>query len=519
MYLKRRAVSTALILLVVMLALWTLGRIWMNRTGAPTTAVPSSLIQLGAYSPDMSLRAAFESLPPAGGARTGLTLLSGNTDAWAARWQMLANARESIDVSYFIVREDLFGAAFLGHLLHKAKQGVKIRLMFDSQGTLMSFVSPRGSDWLDTLANTEHVQLKLFRPLLSRYIEALMTANPVAAVASEHDKILVGDHRVGMIGGRNISAEYFADPKDLPTAFEDVDVILHGESVARGLTAAFEAQFSSDGARPVKPERLDLASYEEELLLAYRAMDAWLRGTALDVNTAARIKALHLGWLDDLEKYPLLRGTARRSFRPEVRAEARLLDSQTRLEPHADLIAQGFLRLAQSTRNRILVQSPYLVLSQEAVDVLAAIGRRGVAIDILTNSPISSDNSMSQAFFLEQWPELLARVPGLRIFVAGQPNTVHTKLAVFDENVTLVGTYNLDPVSMAVNSEIMAAVWSHAFARRAADLRIQDRAERRRQRGFRSRRQADRRLRPKRSRTARRMAQDSDLLDAAARGR
>ncbi|MBI3899144.1 MAG: phospholipase D family protein [Gammaproteobacteria bacterium] len=80
------------------------------------------------------------------------------------------------------------------------------------------------------------------------------------------------------------------------------------------------------------------------------------------------------------------------------------------------------------------------------------------------NSPISSDNALSQAFFMEQWPELLANVPGLRIFVSGKPHTVHSKLTVFDDQVALVGTYNLDPISMAINSEIMAAVWSRRFA-------------------------------------------------------
>lgn len=91
--------------------------------------------------------------------------------------------------------------------------------------------------------------------------------------------------------------------------------------------------------------------------------------------------------------------------------------------------------------------------------LLEEAARCGVAITIVTNSPVSSDNALSQAFFLEQWPELLARMPTMRLFVAGRAN-LHTKAVTFDGQIGMVGTCNLDPLSMAFNSEVMAAMWS-----------------------------------------------------------
>jgi cardiolipin synthase C len=465
----KRAAWIGLLLIAGLAMTWAVTRVIVEPEPRLEVATNTALTEFGPYRAGMNLRQAFESLPPVGGEHTGLSLLAENTQAWAARWRMLAAARERIDVSYFILREDVFGAAFLGHLLEKARRGVHIRLLLDSQGTVMSFTSPRGNDWLDTMANSRRVEVKLFRPLLNRYLEALATVNPVAAMASEHDKILVCDRAVGMIGGRNISTEYFAHPADFKEAFEDSDVVLEGARAARGLGMAFETQYQSQGAHPIEPERLDLASYKEELLLAYRAMDAWLKNRPLDRRSVRRIARLGLSWSADLEKLPRLRGAWQRAAPPEVEAETRLLDSNTRVDAHADVISQGLLRLVQGAREHILVQSPYLVLSEEAVQVLTAAGRRGVKITLYTNSPISSDNALSQAFFLEQWPELLARVPGLRIFVTGGRRTLHSKLMVFDDEVALVGTYNLDPMSMAINSEIMVATWSHRFARRVGD--------------------------------------------------
>jgi phosphatidylserine/phosphatidylglycerophosphate/cardiolipin synthase-like enzyme len=80
---------------------------------------------------------------------------------------------------------------------------------------------------------------------------------------------------------------------------------------------------------------------------------------------------------------------------------------------------------------------------------------------------------MSQGVFLEQWPELLARVPTMRIFVRGDRQNLHGKLAVFDRQLVLVGTYNLDPMSMVLNSELVAAAWSEPFAKEILKSREQ----------------------------------------------
>lgn len=464
---SRRKTITGLLLLLGVLLAWASCRQPPDPAASRGAPSPAELARFGAYHKDMSLRDAYESLPPGGGERVGLRLIVPNMEAWSARWRLLEQARETLDISYFIVREDFFGAAFLGHLLQKASQGVQIRLLLDAQGSSMAGLSPRGNDYLDALANTGNVTIKLYRPLTNRYLEALFTLNPVAAVASEHDKIVVVDGRRGMIGGRNISAEYFAHPDDMKDAFEDTDLILSGRSIARALTLAFEAQYESAGARELPAERLDLADFADELTLAYRAMDAWIKGRPL-AELAQAIEERKLTWVEEMQRYARLGRSYAPEEPPDTMAETRVLDSRTRLEARTDVIGEGLSRLVQSARKQILVQSPYLVLSETAVATLEAAGHRGVRVTIITNSPISSDNAMSQAFFLEQWPELLARVPGLRIFVAGRTHNIHSKVAVFDDQVALVGTYNLDPVSMAVNSEIMAAVWSREFAQVAA---------------------------------------------------
>jgi phosphatidylserine/phosphatidylglycerophosphate/cardiolipin synthase-like enzyme len=380
------------------------------------------------------------------------------------RWRMLAAAEHTIDVNYFILHQDVFGVSLLGHLLEKARHGVRIRVVLDGLGTNLSR-SLRGEDYLDELA-AAGVRVKIYRPLWTRYVRALFTFSPTATVASNHDKILAVDGDHSLIGGRNIGTEYFASPRSDEEVFADVDLRIDSAPLGAGLTALFAAQY--DAAWETGGERWNVRSRAAELHLAYEAMDRWLRGVPPDAAFREAMRASDVDWQAEIERLPDLRGALLTPRPRPFTAETRVIDSRTRSVPTTDPITQAIAQLVRSARRSIVVQSPYLVLSEEGIDLLADADRRGVAVTVLTNSPVSSDNAVSQAFFLEQWPEILARVPHLRLFVAGKRTNLHAKTATFDDRVALVGTYNLEPSSMALNSEVVAAVWSRRFAREVA---------------------------------------------------
>ncbi len=395
--------------------------------------------------------------------KTSIRRLDDNSAAWVERWRLLAEARERLDISYFVLKQDVFGAAFLGHLVKKAKAGLEIRVLLDAMGTKMSRTF-RGNDYLDTLVNTEKIVVRMYRPLLFRFLDAFLTLNPAVIFVSYHDKILLADGTKGLIGGRNISREYFTPPQDDPLAFRDIDIFLSGPRIGAALTSAFEAEFLDGESYSVSKDEIDLKDSTDDLLLAFQVMDAWLRGEPIPPGIAQQIQERNLPWLKQLEKMPHLRGTLDRSEPERISSEVRLVDSRCRLLEPDDFITRSLIRLARSAREEIFIQSPYLVLPQEAADILAEVAARGVKITILTNSPLSSDNPMSQGVFMAQWPYLLARVPDLRIYVAGDRHNLHGKMAVFDNRLALIGTYNLDPLSMALNSELVAAAWSPALA-------------------------------------------------------
>jgi cardiolipin synthase C len=449
-----------LIVLVTLAVLWIAGNLLLevqlpDRSGRHVESLQSSPANL-------TLREVFESLPAEGGEDSRIRLLADNTAAWTERWRLLAGAREHLDISYFILKRDVFGVAFLGHLLHKAREGVSINILLDAIGTKLSREID-GNDYLDTLVNTKSVTVKMYRPLFFRYLDAFLTLNPAVIAASEHDKILVADGTLGLIGGRNIAVEYFSDPEDDPKAYRDTDILLEGPRIGVALKSAFEAEFESGEAHDVNRESVDMKDSGEELLLAYDAMDAWLRGKPVPEETASAIREKGLPWLEELNGLPRLKGALLASRSEPIVSQVRLLDSRTRLLETDDPISQGMISLAKTAQKEIFIQSPYVVLSKEIVELLERAAARGVSISVLTNSPVSSDNAISQAFFLEQWPEVMARVPTLRLYVAGDTHNLHSKLGAIDNQIGLVGTYNLDPASMAILSELIAVIWSVPF--------------------------------------------------------
>ncbi|SCZ66676.1 phospholipase D-like domain-containing protein [Thiohalomonas denitrificans] len=459
----KRLLRTISMMAAVLALLWGAGNLLLE------VQLPTAPEGRGAFpdpmDPEMNLSDVFLALPAANGSeQSRVALLDDNATAWLTRWRLLAEARQSIDVSYFILKQDVFGAALLGHLIKKAREGVRIRVLLDAMGTEMSR-DRRGNGYLGVLVRTPGVQVRVYRPLKYRYLDAFLTLNPAAVIASDHDKILVVDGRRALTGGRNISREYFSPPADDPTAFHDTDVLLAGRQIAAAMTTAFEAQFTSGEAKPMQSGALHLDGSEDDLLEAYQLMDEWLRGLGLPDRTAD----IEQTWAHQLQGMPGLHGILDSESPGYESTRVRLLNSRTRLINPNDAITRSLIRLIRSAREEIFIQSPYLVLLKDAAELLEEAAERGVRITILTNGPAARDRAIGQAFFFDQWPRLLQRIPSLQLYVGGDRHNLHSKIAVVDRRVSLVGTYNFDPLSMLVNSELVIVADSEALAERVLE--------------------------------------------------
>ena len=147
------------------------------------------------------------------------------------------------------------------------------------------------------------------------------------------------------------------------------------------------------------------------------------------------------------------------------------------------LTTRALAALVEGARSEVLIQSPYLVLSDPALELLGRLRARGVEVRISTNSLASTDNLPAFSGYRNQ-REALLRL-GLKIheyrpdpavqrevmqryerLKAEAPVFVlHAKTLVVDRRAVFVGTYNLDPRSENLNTEVGVVIHDAGQAR------------------------------------------------------
>lgn len=438
-----------------------------------------------------SLADLFESLPLPGGPAE-VQLLLDNVASWKHRWDMLQRAEERLDVGFFIIDDSVLGLAFLGQLVARAQEGLRIRLLVDSRGVATSARYILGSTLAEVQASGP-VEIRVTGAFVPRALEALSSREVQPLLASNHDKVMIADGETAILGGRNIGVQYYVEPEDLPTVFSDVDIQVRGPEVVAGVQAAFEREWNR--AEPVTAGVWPLdVEQPQPLMLVARGMDAWMHapplgrtasgalrrdrsaryrwtsrllGYALEgayIEPISTVRREVTGALRELSGYPSLRGAAQ-SVRPVFVVDARVIDSRTRAEQSAtDVTTETLVLMALAAEREIIVLNPYVMLTESALEVVDELCARGVEITAFTNSPASSDSLITQALFLRMWPEILARCDTARIFVLAGRRPLHGKVAVIDEEVTLLGSYNVDYLSAYVNGELGLAMRSRELA-------------------------------------------------------
>ena len=485
----------------------------------PATHVATSA-DLGTRTPT-TVGVAFDNLKAPGGPAKA-RMLSDGLDAWNARMDLVENAKTSIDASYFIMEKDPYGFAFLGGLLKKQLEGVPVRVSTDAMADTFGkhgFKAPfKGKDYLQELVN-HGAEAYIYHPVSERPLDLLK--GDYSVLASNHDKILVVDGQRGITGGRNIAQDYFANPKDHKGAWRDMDVALDGKEAAGGLKAAFDAELANGGAsNAVHKDRLGNWDKKDiQLLGSYELMQAWLKAPPFTEAEKAALRAdpsKKDGMANELMKTALAQvqkdlpeGLRREPSKKDLEflkeqatqlvghletrgsrakydagtgstrdTEAKIIDQTSAAAgQRVNGMAPALMQLVEGASKRIVIENPYVVLTKDMMTALEKASARGVQIDIITNSPLSTDSDVTQAFFLEDWPMILERCPTARVFVATGDRKFHTKSAVIDDDKSVVSTYNLDLLSGFVNGEVGAVVKSKELAADLLGAFDQDKAD------------------------------------------
>jgi cardiolipin synthase C len=463
-----RALSSLLAVAAFVLA--ATGCASIDLAAVPRT--PSAAIEPG---PGTRLHAAFAPHLAAQPGLSGFLPLERGLDAFIARAALAEAAERTLDLQYYIVHGDTSGLLLLGRVFVAAERGVRVRLLID--------------DW--TLADADaalaqldahpSIEVRVFNPTANRSYWTLRRWFEVLGDFSRinrrmHNKAWIADNAAAIVGGRNLGDEYFEAREDLD--YHDLDLLAAGPIVAEA-SASFDRYWNSEFAVPLEAFRI-VAGGE-----AQRAeLREWF--TAHEARAAATPYAKALASAPLRERV----GSGQVDWR---RGEARLLaddpeklrrdqdDPALRAQDRGLLLAGQLGALAPRPVRELRVVAPYFVPGDEGVAAFGALVREGVSVRVLTNSLTSNDVLPAQAGYSKYRRALLeAGVtlyelkptgPGrdgkvrIRDSLGGSSRAaLHEKSMVIDDATVFVGSLNLDPRSVKVNTEVGALVRSKALA-------------------------------------------------------
>lgn len=409
------------------------------------------------------------------GTDSAFRLIGAGAEAFLVRMEMINAAERSIDLQYYIFHGDETGRLLTAAVLHAADRGVRVRILIDDAET-----AP-GDEQITALAEHRSIELRIFNPFAyrghSEFRRGLeFTFDAPRLNYRMHNKLLVVDNALALVGGRNIGDQYFQmDPE---SQFADDDVFAAGPVVEQ-LSATFDQYWNSVMSIPVQA-LADGKALHPSVLDEHRE--------ALD-QESREAKAANLDYMKRVSEGEPFNGLLSGRL-PLVWAHAQVLcDSPDKRKIETgtmvgNLMHREVVEAMKQVRSELLMVSPFLIPGDGGMRLFTELRGRNVQIKALTNSLESSIELIAHAGYthyrvplLEQGVELYEirsllgnpRGSGETRTMAQYGNfALHAKLFVFDRQRVFVGSMNFDQRSMHLNTEIGLLIDSPAMAEQVA---------------------------------------------------
>jgi putative cardiolipin synthase len=350
-----------------------------------------------------------------------IALVDNGADSLALRLRSIEKATESIDLEFFIYELDESSRLTTQAIIAKAKQGVKVRVLVDFSLAVFKL-------------RPAYAKVMKAAGIEVKYYNTAGLARFFSIHHRTHRKILLIDGKEATIGGRNIADDYF----DLGAHYNflDSDVIVEGPAVV-AMRETFDLYWNSPWAVLPEEDTTDIAETDISV------------PTAKDIETLALITSLETKEIKS------------------VCSDVRFITDYPGSGVNMRRVFPAITELLAFAKKEVLAESPYLVLREDGQVVVKELTKRGVALKILTNSLRSTDAYYTVAPLIGNLSQI--KTPGFKLYAYGgyplddygrfPPRSerwgVHSKRAVIDDETVLIGTYNIDPRSANLNSELM----------------------------------------------------------------
>jgi putative cardiolipin synthase len=401
---------------------------------------------------------------------SSLMLIPRNSEALNWRLALIDSAQQCIDLQVFIWSNDESGRLLLSRIIAAAERGVKVRLLVDDL--------PK--DWTDReialVARIPNIELRRFNPgrvrkgILRRTLQ--MSTQFTTLNRRMHNKQMLVDGCWGIVGGRNIGNPYFG----LSTKYnnQDLDLLLTGP-IIEDLAIDFDEYWNAWAAYPgeamykvVSPKKKEKiwADFEEQVEMDQKL----LKQTSIAWEP--------IDWSETFSSLPnsMVKGVAEsRSDSPKVRGGDR-----------GERLIEQLVEVSLNSNDQVSVITPYMIPPKEFLnEVVKVINEDKRVIRFLVPSMESNNHTMAHSHYKKYRKQLL-KAGALLYEFKGEPSaelralsdtppiradyiSLHSKAFVVDKRWVLLGSLNVDPRSIHINTEHMLIIDSPTLATQLLD--------------------------------------------------
>ena len=391
---------------------------------------------------------------------SGFRIIPVGIDGFLTRMQMINAAERTLDLQYFIFRGDETGQQLTRAVLRAADRGVRVRVLVDDGETV------GGDEQISTLAAHPSVEIRIFNPFAYRGANMGLRSLEFLFNFSRldyrmHNKLLVVDNAIALMGGRNIGDQYFQIDPESQVADDDV---FSAGPITQQLSMTFDEFWNnalSIPAQALSPEKSNRAALKEQReVLKEQHHELKFDGTPYVklVASGEPFNGMISGRL------------------PLIWAHAQLISDspdKKKVENGAmigRLMHRAVANATTDVKSEFLMITPYLIPGKEGMQMFKNLRQRNVRVRILTSSLESSTVLLAQSGYMSYRTPLLesgvelyeirsllgnARGSGGSTTISRYGNySLHAKMFVFDRKRVFIGSMNFDQRSMHLNTEI-----------------------------------------------------------------
>lgn len=364
-----------------------------------------------------------------------VALIESPEAAAIVRLNLIENAEHTLDISYYTLIKGRSTDVFLSSIVAAANRGVKVRVLLDG---IFNSLSGELKDTIYGFYVHPNIDLKFYEPF-----KAL---SPITWNNRLHDKIIIADENLALIGGRNIGDKYFLQDLMKEDYVKDRDVIIYNEkveidspSVIDDMKAYYNQLWNYRNAKT--PRKTLKARHVEK----GKAFNEKSRKEYISFQNQYGQDNNHIDW-----------------YKNTIATESiKFVHNPIGIANQDPWCLREILDLASEAKESVILQSPYIIPSRNMRSKLSEYDIDFEKVIILTNSLASSPNPFAIAGYSNRRKIIVDT--GMKVLEYQGPESIHGKTYIIDDSISIIGSFNFDARSSYINSESMVVITSKEF--------------------------------------------------------